>query len=165
MNVTTATTTIAPTTTTTQIIWSNKLIFKQWYRWRRSVSQSWLQLWLWHVFLWSNQLCIQILAFSHPRHPSNSSSSSSFIRRTKRQTMLQRISHSWLSESYLSEPCLSESCLSESYVNEASSVIRFRHAQILAQEYYCLWIEAIEPNLFLQIIIFTAVLSKNVNSF
>ena len=31
-------------------------------------------LWLWHIFLWSNQLCIQILSFSHPRHPSNSSS-------------------------------------------------------------------------------------------
>ena len=41
-------------------------------------SQSWLHLWLWHVFLWSNQLCIQILSFSYPRHPSNSSSSSSF---------------------------------------------------------------------------------------
>ena len=40
-------------------------------------SQSWLHLWLWHVFLWSNQLCIQILSFSHPRHSSNSSSSSS----------------------------------------------------------------------------------------
>ena len=24
----------------------------------------WLHLWLWHVFLWSNQLCIQILSFS-----------------------------------------------------------------------------------------------------
>ena len=41
-------------------------------------SQSWFHLWLWHVFLWSNQLCIQILSFSYPRHPSNSSSSSSF---------------------------------------------------------------------------------------
>ena len=41
-------------------------------------SQSWLHLWLWHVFLWTNQLCFQILSFSHPRHPSNSSSSSSF---------------------------------------------------------------------------------------
>ena len=41
-------------------------------------SQSWLHLWLCHVFLWSNQLCIQILSFSYPRHPSNSSSSSSF---------------------------------------------------------------------------------------
>ena len=40
-------------------------------------SQSWLHLWLWHVFLWSNQLCIQILSFSYPRHPSNTSSSSS----------------------------------------------------------------------------------------
>ena len=36
-------------------------------------------LWLWHVLLWSNQLCIQILSFSYPRHPSNSSSSSSFL--------------------------------------------------------------------------------------
>ena len=41
-------------------------------------SQSWLHLWLWHVFLWSNQLCIQILPFSYPRNPSNSSSFSSF---------------------------------------------------------------------------------------
>ena len=37
-------------------------------------SQSWLHLWLWHVFFWSNQLCIQILSFSYPRHPSNLSS-------------------------------------------------------------------------------------------
>ena len=39
-------------------------------------SQYWLHLWLWRVFLWSNQLCVQILSFSYPRHPSNTSSSS-----------------------------------------------------------------------------------------
>ena len=56
-----------------------KLISQQWYHPSQFLcSQSWLHLWLWHVFLWSNQLCIQILSFSHPRHPSNSSSSSSF---------------------------------------------------------------------------------------
>ena len=44
---------------------------------RHLCSQSWLHLWLWHVFLWSNQLCIQILSFSYPRHPSNSLSFSS----------------------------------------------------------------------------------------
>ena len=66
-------------TTTTQIFWSNKLISQQWYHPSQFLcSQSWLHLWLWHVLLWSNQLCIQILSFSYPRHPSNSSSSSSF---------------------------------------------------------------------------------------
>ena len=65
-------------TTTSQIFWSNKLISQQWYHPIQFLcSQSWLHLWLWHVFLWSNQLCIQILSFSFPRHPSNSSSSSS----------------------------------------------------------------------------------------
>ena len=54
-------------------------ISQQWYHPSQFLcSQSWLNLWLWHVFLWSNQLCIQILSFSYPRHPSNSSSSSSF---------------------------------------------------------------------------------------
>ena len=42
-------------------------------------SQSWLHLWLWHVFLWSYQLSVQILSFSHPRHSSNSSSSSEVL--------------------------------------------------------------------------------------
>ena len=66
-------------TTASQIFSSNKLIFQQWYHPSQFLcSQSWLHLWLWHVFLWSNQLCIQILSFSCPRHPSNSSSSSSF---------------------------------------------------------------------------------------
>ena len=66
-------------TTASQIFWSNKLISQQWYHPSQFLcSQSWLHLWLWHVFLWSNQLCIQILSFSYPRHPSNSSSSSSF---------------------------------------------------------------------------------------
>ena len=41
-------------------------------------SQSWLHFWLWHVIFWTNKLCFQILSFSHPRHPSNLSSSSSF---------------------------------------------------------------------------------------
>ena len=64
-------------TTTSQIFWSNKLISQQWYHPSQFLcSQSWLHLWLWHVFLWSNQLFIQILSFSYPRHPSNSSSSS-----------------------------------------------------------------------------------------
>ena len=27
-----------------------------------------LNLWLWHVILWSNQLCIQFLSFSYPSH-------------------------------------------------------------------------------------------------
>ena len=58
---------------------SYKLISQQWYNPSQFLcSQSWLHLWLWHVFLWTNQLCFQILSFSHPRHPSNSSSSSSF---------------------------------------------------------------------------------------
>ena len=66
-------------TTTSQIFWSNKLISQQWYHPSQFLcSQSWLHLWFWHVFLWSNQICIQILSFPHPRHPSNSSSSSSF---------------------------------------------------------------------------------------
>ena len=64
-------------TTASQIFWSNKLISQQWYHPSQFFcSQSWLHLWLWHVFLWSNQLCIQILSFSYPRHPSNPSSSS-----------------------------------------------------------------------------------------
>ena len=42
-------------------------------------SQSWLHLWLWHVFFWTNKLCFQILSFSHSRQPSNSSSSSSSL--------------------------------------------------------------------------------------
>ena len=58
--------------TTTQIFWSNKLISQQWYHPSQFLcSQSWLHLW--HDFLWSNQLYIQILSFSYPRHPSNSS--------------------------------------------------------------------------------------------
>ena len=28
-------------------------------------SQSWFHVWLWHVFLWLNQLCIWILSFLH----------------------------------------------------------------------------------------------------
>ena len=63
-------------TTASQIFWSNKLISQQWYHPSQFLcSQSWLHLWLWHVFLWINQLCIQILSFLYPRHPSNSSSS------------------------------------------------------------------------------------------
>ena len=66
-------------TTTSQIFWSYKLISQQWYHPSQFLcSQSWLHLWLWHVFLWTNQLSVQILSFSHPRHPSNPSSSSSF---------------------------------------------------------------------------------------
>ena len=46
-------------TTASQIFWSNKLISQQWYHPSQFLcSQSWLHLWLWHVFLWSNQLCI-----------------------------------------------------------------------------------------------------------
>ena len=49
-------------TTASQIFWSNKLISQQLYHPSQFLcSQSWLHLWLWHVFLWSNQLCIQIL--------------------------------------------------------------------------------------------------------
>ena len=40
-------------------------------------SQSWFHLRLWHVFLWTDQLCIQIMSFSYPRNPSNLSSSPS----------------------------------------------------------------------------------------
>ena len=48
-------------TTASQIFWSNKLISQQWNHPSQFLcSQSWLHLWLWHVFLWSNQLCIQI---------------------------------------------------------------------------------------------------------
>ena len=66
-------------TITSQIFWSFKLISQHWYHPSQFLcSQSWLHLRLWHVLLWSNQLCIQILSFSYPRHPSNSSSSSSF---------------------------------------------------------------------------------------
>ena len=60
-------------TTTSQIFWSNKLIFQQWYHPSQFLCS---QSRLWHVFFWSNQLCIQILSFSYPRHPSNSLSSS-----------------------------------------------------------------------------------------
>ena len=41
-------------------------------------SQSWFHLRLWHVFLWSNQLCIWIVSFSHSWHSSNSSYLPSF---------------------------------------------------------------------------------------
>ena len=62
-----------------KIFWSNKLFSQQWYHPSQFLcSQSWLHLWLWHVLLWSNQLCIQILSFSYLRHPSYSSSASSF---------------------------------------------------------------------------------------
>ena len=65
--------------TRSQNFWSNKLISQQWYHLSQLLCwQSWLHLWLWHVFLWPNQLCIQILSFTYPRHPSSSSSSSSF---------------------------------------------------------------------------------------
>ena len=51
-------------TTASQIFWSNKLISQQWYHPSQFLcSQSWLHLWLWHVFLWSNQLCIQLVVF------------------------------------------------------------------------------------------------------
>ena len=46
------------------------------------------------LILWSNQLCIQILSFSHPRHPSNLSSSFSFCCHCSRKlTCLQQ---TWL---------------------------------------------------------------------
>ena len=47
----------------------------------------------WHVFLWSNQLCIQILSFSYPRHPSNTSSSSLYSHSSCKFTCLQQ---TWL---------------------------------------------------------------------
>ena len=57
-------------------------------------SQSWLHLWLWHVFLWSNQLFIKILSFSYPRHPSNLSSSSSFYSHSScKFTCLQQLDY------------------------------------------------------------------------
>ena len=57
--------------TASQIFWSYKLISQQWYHSSQFLcSQSWLHLWLWHVFLWTYHLCFQILSFSHPRHPS-----------------------------------------------------------------------------------------------
>ena len=75
--------------------WSYKLISQEWYHPSQFLcSQSWYHLWRWHVFLWSNQLCIQILSFSYPRHPSNSSSSSSFCNHnTCKFTCLQQ---TWL---------------------------------------------------------------------
>ena len=51
-------------TTTSQIFWSNKLISQQWYHPSQFLcSQSWLHLWLWHVFVWSNPLSIQSCHF------------------------------------------------------------------------------------------------------
>ena len=62
-----------------QIFGSYKLFSQQWYHPSQFLcSQSWLHLWLWHVFLWSDQLSVQILSFPLSRHSSYLSSSSSF---------------------------------------------------------------------------------------
>ena len=46
-------------TTTSQICWSYKLISQQWYHPSQFLcSQSWFHLWMWHVCLWLNELCI-----------------------------------------------------------------------------------------------------------
>ena len=51
-------------TTASQIFWSYKLISQQWYHPSQFLcSQSWLHLWLWHVFFWTNKLCFQILSY------------------------------------------------------------------------------------------------------
>ena len=61
-----------------QILLSYKLICQQWYHPSQfRCSQFWIHLWCWLVFLWSDQLSVQILSFPHPRYSSNSSSSSS----------------------------------------------------------------------------------------
>ena len=89
-------------TTTSQILRSNKLISQQWYHPSQFLcSQGWLHLWLWHVILWSTQLCIRILSFSYPRHPSNSSSSSWFFSHSSwkftclQQTWLLQVTLLW----------------------------------------------------------------------
>ena len=46
-------------TTTSQICWSHKQWYQQWYYPSQFLClQSWFHLCLWHVFLWINQLCI-----------------------------------------------------------------------------------------------------------
>ena len=44
----------------TNLSLSNDIIPVPTMSFHSACSQSWLHLWFWHVFLWSNQLCIQI---------------------------------------------------------------------------------------------------------
>ena len=181
MNVTTTTTTtttIAPTTATTttttttatQIIWSNILIFKQWYHPMQCLTILALTLTLTCLSLIKSTLYPNfvisisetpvkfVIFFLFPQaHEMTDDASANLA------FLPQWALRPCLSESCLSEPCLSEFCLTES-----SSVIRFRHAPIISARILLFVNRAKSMFTYNNNNITynnTAVLSKNVNSF